>query len=129
MPLLFIILVLIKLYIHPPRLNMIIIGLFIVISLLIILFIYLDKSKNRRVQGFEKNINKRVSWIFKYSLLYGLPLSLLLTYLLKDKGDIVYSLIFIVIPTVIVFGWIGFIEWKDCYIKYLELKYTLRQNK
>jgi hypothetical protein len=78
----------------------------------------------KRARLFDRIKDRQFVYIMKFSLFYGLPLSLLLTWLISGEVRMLYSVIFIVIPTMVMFGWAGYMDWKECQKRYLELKYS-----
>ena len=120
-PLIFIIPAIIRSITHPPRLTSSLIGLFVVILLLVGLFIYLEKSMEKRIRRFERIKDHRFLYILSFSLLCGLPVSLILTWSWESQIKLLYAIIFIVLPSVVIFGWAGMMDWKECQKKYLEI--------
>jgi hypothetical protein len=127
-PLIFIIPALIRSITHPPQLTLGSIGLFVVILLLFGLFVYLEKSMEKRIRRFDRIKDHRFLYILSFSLLCGLPLSLVLTWSWESQIKLLYAILFIVLPTVVIFGWAGLMDWKECQKKYLELKYSQHTN-
>ncbi len=127
-PFIFFVPLLVRLIFNPPPLNMMVVGIFVILFLLFALFFFLEKSMKKRVVQFERIKNKQIAYSLKFSLLYGLPLSLLLTWFLSYEAKILYTIVFVVLPMVVMFGWVGFMDWKECQKKYFESKYSSGQS-
>jgi hypothetical protein len=123
-PLIFFIPLMIRAITNPPPFNLKTVGFSVIVLLMILLFVYLEKSMDRRARQFDKIKDKRFLYLLRFGFLYGLPFSLLLSWLIADEIKVMYSILFIILPTVLVFGWAGFMDWKECQKKYLGLKYT-----
>jgi hypothetical protein len=120
-PLVFLIPILIQSIIHPPHFSLGLLGLFIVILFLFGFFLYLEKSMERRVRNFEKIKDRRILYMLSFSILIGLPLSLIIIWTWKPKIQLLYSLLFIALPTILIMGWAGLMEWKECRRQYFKL--------
>jgi hypothetical protein len=123
-PLIFFIPLIIRAIINPPPLNIKTIGFSVIVLLIILLFVYLERSMNRRALHFDQIKDKQFLYILKFSFLYGAPVSLLLSWLISDKVKVIYVVLFVIVPTVVMFGWAGFMDWKECQKRYLGLKYS-----
>jgi hypothetical protein len=127
-PLIFIIPAVIRSITHPPQLTLSLIGLFVVILLLVGLFVYLEKSMEKRIRRFGRIKDHRFLYILSFSLLCGLPVSLILTWSWESQIKLLHAILFIILPSVVIFGWAGMMDWKECQKKYLELNYSQNTN-
>jgi uncharacterized protein YacL len=126
-PLIFIIPILVRSIFNPQPLNLLnmkAIGIFVIAILMVVLFVYLERTMQKRARLFDRIKDRQFIYMMKFSLLYGLPMSLILTWLISGEVRLLYSVIFIVIPTMVMFGWAGYMDWKECQKRYLELKYS-----
>jgi len=59
------------------------------------------------------------------SLFYGLPISLTIIFLIRKNVELLYSFLFIALPIIIIFGWIGLLDWNNCNKEFLKTKYKV----
>ena len=76
---------------------------------IIFLFEFLELSRTKRMQRWKGNCPSKIMQVLKFSLLLGLPI----------------SFIFITVPIVVIFGWIGLLDWQNCNKINLEAKYKI----
>jgi hypothetical protein len=127
LPLIFILPIFFRWFIDPQPKSLAYIGIVLVFLVVILLFVYLEITMKKRIQNISRYNNRRFLYTTKFSLLYGLPISVCLAFILSQKVHILYSIIFIVLPLVILFGWVGFNDWNECQKKHLEMKYSSNQ--
>lgn len=101
-----------------------IIGILGILLVVVMFFEILDRNRDKRIGEWEKFQESKFQHAVKFSLLIGLPLSLLLSLLIISKSNFIHSLVFIIIPITFLFGWIGAWDWQQCYKLYLEKKYS-----
>ncbi|MBI9070867.1 MAG: hypothetical protein JEY94_04680 [Melioribacteraceae bacterium] len=97
----------------------------ILIIAIILLFEFIEKSRIKRIKKWGDNRPGKIKQILKFSLLLGLPISSIIIFILHNKADLIYSIIFISVPLIILFGWIGLLDWKSCDRINLEGKYKI----
>jgi hypothetical protein len=100
-------------------------GLLALFIAVIILFEFIEKSRKNRIKKWGE-LNKRpskTSYISKFSFLYGLPISLIISLLIYSKSSPISLLIFIILPLILLFGWIGQLEWQKSYEEAISEKY------
>ena len=68
----------------------------------------------------------KISHILKFAFLLGMPISAIISLIILDQSIFYNSVIFIVIPVTIIFGWFGLFDWDECNKKRLEQKYSVK---
>ncbi len=104
------------------------IGLVAVFIVIILIFEAVEDSRIRRIKRRHFNSSKKIEHILKFSLFIGLPLSIILIFLIHKKAELLFSILFILVPLTIIFGWIGFLDWQKCNQLSLEEKYRLNDK-
>ena len=99
------------------------IGIVILFIAIILLFEFIEKSRTKRIKKWSEEIPSKQLHMIKYSIYYGLPISLIISLLIYNKAKLFYLVIFIVIPLILIFGWIGYMDWQKCQEEYLSKKY------
>ena len=92
---------------------------------IILLFEYIEKSRTRRSKKWAATHNSKLVHILKFSLFYGLPISLTIIFLIRKKVELLYSFLFIALSLIIIFGWIGLLDWNNCNKEFLKTKYKV----
>ena len=95
----------------------------------IILFEFIESSRKTRLKKWYTSRPSKYLQIIKFSLFLGLPISVIIILIFHNKADLIYSILFIAIPLIIIFGWIGLLDWQTCDKKYLEEKYKVPLQK
>jgi hypothetical protein len=52
-------------------------------------------------------------------------MSVVIIFIIHNKAELFYSILFLVVPLIIIFGWIGLLDWKACEKMVLEDKYKV----
>jgi hypothetical protein len=113
-------------FINDEPVSVEVIGVVAVISLIIIFFDILEKTRQTRTaRWIEIKGNKKRNAVI-YSATFGFPLSLILSFTLSNKMNLIQEIIFIIIPVTLMFAWIGANEWNQCYKIFLEKKYSTK---
>ena len=99
------------------------IGIVILIIAIILLFEFFEKSRIKRIKKWSKDKPSKHLHMIRYSLYYALPISLIIGLLIYKQAQILYLVMFIVIPLILIFGWIGYLDWQKCQEEYLSKKY------
>ncbi|GAB6283488.1 MAG: hypothetical protein STSR0008_22610 [Ignavibacterium sp.] len=99
------------------------IGLVVLFIGIILLFNVIERRRKDRIEKWNIKRPSKSSYILKFSLYFGLPISFVISFLIYDKAEIHLLIMLITIPLLIIFGWIGYLEWKNCYEEYLRKKY------
>ena len=94
--------------------------------LLFVMFEYLGKSRDKRMKKIIPTNKNKLIYIIKFSLLIGLPISLIIAIVIINQSAFINSVIFIIVPLTLLFGWVGLIDWNECYKKQLEQKYSVK---
>lgn len=81
---------------------------------IILLFEFLELSRTKRMQRWKGNCPSKIMQVLKFSLLLGLPISLIIIFLIRNHAELFYSFIFITATIVVIFGWIGLLDWQSC---------------
>lgn len=97
-----------------------IVGIFLTI---ITINIFLEKSRKNRSNRLEEKSSGKGLHILKFIIFIGVPISILLSLLIISKAEIISLIIFLIIPVNMMFGWIGYDDWKKCKNIYLSVKY------
>ncbi len=92
---------------------------------IILLFEYIEKSRVRRIINWNAKTNSKFLHILKFIIFYGLPISFIIIFIIHKKAELLYSFLFIVLPIVITFGWVGFMDWNNCNKEFLKTKYKV----
>ncbi len=100
-------------------------GIVILFIGIILLFEFIENSRLKRMKKWSSQPPSKLAHVIKFSLFFGLPISLTISFLIYSKAEITYLILFIVIPLTIIFGWIGFLDWQSCDRKFLEEKYNV----
>ena len=90
------------------------IGILILIIGIILLFELIEKSRVNRLKKWENKPPSKLTQMLKFSLFLGLPLSAIIIFIIHNKADFFYSVLFIALPLVLIFGWIGLLDWRSC---------------
>ena len=101
----------------------------IIVTLLIIAITELNRKK--RIKSWEQKIPGKFSHILKFVLFFGLPfavVSVIISYERIGMG-LIFSILFIVIPDLLIYGLIGWIDWIACNKMYIENKYKVTLQK
>ena len=77
------------------------------------------------MQRWKGNCPSKIMQVLKFSLLLGLPISLIIIFLIRNQAELFYSFIFITAPIIVIFGWIGLLDWQNCNKINLEAKYNI----
>lgn len=101
------------------------IELVLLFIIIILLFEIIETSRSIRTKKWINRPPAKLGHVLKFSIFLGLPLSIAIIYIFHEKTDIFYGILFIVIPLLFVFGWIGLLDWKCCDKKTLEDKYKV----
>jgi len=101
------------------------IGIVLLFIGIILVFEFIESSRLKRIKKWDISRPSKVSHILKFSLLLGLPISVIIIYFIPSKVDLFLSILFIAVPLIIIFGWIGFLDWKSCNKIILEEKYKV----
>ena len=101
------------------------IGIVLLFIGIILVFEFIESSRLKRIKKYNVNRPSKIKQIIKFSLLLGLPISAIIIFIIRNKADLVYSIIFIAVPIFIIFGWIGLIDWNSCNKKNIENKYKV----
>jgi hypothetical protein len=92
---------------------------------IILLFEFLELSRAKRIQRWKDNRPSKIMQVLKFSILLGLPISAIIIFLIRNKAELFYSIIFIAIPLIVIFGWIGLMDWQNCNKENLQEKYKV----
>ncbi len=92
---------------------------------IIFLFEFLELNRTKRMQRWKGNCPSKIMQVLKFSLLLGLPISLIIIFLIRNQAELFYSFIFITAPIIVIFGWIGLLDWQNCNKINLEAKYNI----
>ena len=101
------------------------IGIVLLFIGIILVFEFIESSRLKRIKKWNISHPSKVSHILKFSLLLGFPILVIIIYFIHGKADLFLSILFIAFPLIIIFGWIGFLDWKSCNKIYLEEKYKV----
>jgi phosphatidylserine synthase len=101
------------------------IGIIFLFIGIILVFELIESSRLNRIKKWDVNRPSKIKQILKFSLLLGLPISAIIIFIIHSKSDLVYSILFIAVPLIIIFGWIGLLDWKSCDKINLEEKYKV----
>ena len=126
-PFVFLIPALIEFVGEPRPLGLEFAGVVAVFFLVFLLFVYLERSVKTRVRNISRYESRKLAYMLRFSVLYGLPLSVMLMVVLARKVHLMYSILLIALPLIILFGWLGSNDWKECRSKYLEMKHLSNQ--
>ena len=105
------------------------IGLVVLFIGIILLFEFVESSRSRRIKKWKDYHPSKISQILKFSILLGLPVSAIIIFLIHNKAGLMNSIMFIAVPLVVLFGWIGLLDWQNCNKKNLEEKYKITLQK
>jgi hypothetical protein len=123
---LFVLPLIIKTFINDEPVSIEVIGVVAVISLIIIFFDVLEKTRKiRTARWIEIKGNKKRNAVI-FAAAFGLPLSLILSFVLSDKMNFIQVIFFLIIPVTLIFAWTGANEWNQCYKIFLEKKYSTK---
>jgi len=100
-------------------------GLVILFIGIIILFELIERSRVKRTDKWKSNRPSKLVQMLKFSIFLGLPLSVIIIFIIHNKADLFFSILFISIPLIIIFGWIGILDWQSCEKHILEEKYNV----
>lgn len=96
------------------------VGLFIAI---ILIFEKVETSRIKRSLNWKIKSSSKLIHMVKFSLFFGLPISAIIYVLIYNKAELLTTVLFILIPLLIVFGWIGSNDYDKCQKIYLNEKY------
>lgn len=119
------VLILIMLYSIPRTINYEWLGLVFLFVGIILLFEYFEKSRPDRIKKWNVKRPNKIIHILKYSLLFGLTISLIITFLIHKKAELLNIILIIYLPMIVVFGWIGLLDWQYCNKEFLEKKFKV----
>lgn len=112
-------------YSIPRAVNYEWIGLVLLVIGIILLFEYFEKSRLTRIKRWSiKKPNKTIH-ILKFSLRFGVTISLVISFLIYKKADLLLMIFFIYLPMIVIFGWIGLMDWQSCNKEFLEEKFKV----
>lgn len=123
----FILVILIIIIFKEPRyhvMNYAWIGVVALIIGIILIFEFIESSRIKRIKKWKSGIPGKYMHIIKFSLFLGVPISSIIIFIILDNSEFYYSIIIILIPLLILFGWFGFLDWKKCYKIYYDEKYN-----
>jgi len=118
--------VLYKLIFEPDPMPLNLVGITAVIILIILLFELLERTRVKRVNKWTNVKGSRIKSALFFSALIGIPISVIISLLISISPSITDSLLFIILPITIMFGFIGSNEWSLCYKLFLENKYSTK---
>lgn len=125
----FIILVLITIpFITPAKITFAWLGIVATIIGIILLFEYIEKSRTARIEKWSDKQPAKSSYMLMFSLLLGVPVSILILFIIRAKAQLLFSIIFIAIPLVLIFAWIGKLEWEKCNDCFIEKNIIEKHN-
>ena len=101
------------------------IGLLLLFVGVVLLFEFIESSRPKRINKWNDKHPAQITQILKFGIFLGLPVSAIIIFLIRNKAELSYSILFIAVPLVAIFGWIGFMDWKACEKMFLEEKYKL----
>ena len=125
-PLIFLLPMLIHVIFRMESFNLGFVMLLALFVLLFVMFEYLGKSRDKRMKKIIPTNKNKLIYIIKFSLLIGLPISLIIAIVIINQSAFINSVIFIIVPLTLLFGWVGLIDWNECYKKQLEQKYSVK---
>ena len=105
------------------------IGLVVLFIGIILLFEFIESSRSRRIKKWKDYHQIKITQILKFSILFGLPVPAIIIFLIHNKAGLINSIMFIAVPLVVLFGWIGLLDWQNCNKKNLEEKYNITLQK
>jgi|GEM_PF-2690963 len=105
------------------------IGLVVLFVGIILLFEFIESSRLRRIKKWKGNRPGKITQILKFSILLGLPISVIIIFLIHKEAKLINSIIFIAVPLVVLFGWIGLLDWQSSNKNRLEEKYNISLQK
>ncbi|MBU1094851.1 MAG: hypothetical protein CVV23_15870 [Ignavibacteriae bacterium HGW-Ignavibacteriae-2] len=100
-------------------------SLLIIFVGIILLFEFIEKSRVNRTKKWSAGQPNKLLHIIKFSLGFGLPLAIIIVLLIYDNAEPLNLAVFIMIPLIVIFGWIGLLDWRNCNKIYLEQKYKV----
>ncbi len=109
----------------PLKINYEWIGLLMLFIAIILLFEVVEESRPKRIKRWSANPKGKFSHMMKFSLFLGLPISIIIMYLIRGKAQLFFSALFILLPVVLIFAWIGFLDWQACIKLSLQEKYKV----
>lgn len=98
-------------------------GIVAVIIGIIFLLEFIEKSRDKRIEKWISLRPNKILYMLRYCIFYGLPAALIIGALIYDKATIQNLALFILLPLLLIFGWIGHLEWQKCYEESLLIKY------
>lgn len=125
-PLIFILPFLVNQIYQPNSSRLEFLNILVFVVLIFVLFEYLDRSRDKRIEKLIPTNKNKVVHIIKYGALIGLLISFIINVIIINHSTFIHSVIFIIIPLTLLFSWIGLIDWKECYKKQLEQKYFVK---
>ncbi|MBI9070897.1 MAG: hypothetical protein JEY94_04830 [Melioribacteraceae bacterium] len=97
-------------------------GIVLVIISIILIFEYLEKTQSKRSKFWSWNFPGKFKHSFKFSIFYGAPISIILCFFIYNKAEPLDLFLFLIVPVMAVFGWVGFNDW-------IVLKKIMYENK
>ena len=101
------------------------IGLVILFLIIILLFELIEETRVKRIKRWNLSVPGLLSHSLKFILFFGLPVVVIIIYLIHNKAQLIYSILFILVPLILIFGWIGYLDWQYCNKLYLQEKYKI----
>ena len=100
-------------------------GILIIVFCTILIFEIIEKTRSKRVLRWVSNRPSKFVQILKFSMFFGLPLSAIIIFIIHSKTDLLFAILFIAIPLIVIFGWIGLLDWRSCDKDILEQKFNV----
>ena len=101
------------------------IGIVLLIIGVILLIEFIESSRQKRIKNWNDKHPDKTLQILKFGIFLGLPVSAIIIFIIHNKAELSYSVLFIAIPLVAIFGWIGSMDWHACEKMFLEGKYKV----
>jgi Na+/phosphate symporter len=101
------------------------IGIVLLIIGVILLIEFIESSRPKRINKWHDKHPDKITQMLKFSIFLGLPVSAIIIFVIHSKAELFYSILFIAVPVVFIFGWFGLIDWQKCEKTLLEEKYKV----
>lgn len=120
-----VIILIVTLYSIPKAINYEWIGIVLLFIGIIFLFEYFEKSRTARIKKWSVRKPNKIIHILIFSLRFGLAISLVITFLIYKKADLLTMVFSIYLTMVVIFGWVGLMDWESCNKEFLEEKFKV----
>jgi hypothetical protein len=97
----------------------------IIVFCTIFIFELVEKTRSKRVLKWVSNRPSKFAQVLKFSVFFGLPLAAIIIFIIHPEADLLFAILFIAIPLIVIFGWIGLLDWRSCDKDILEQKFNV----